>query len=234
LVHCLVYHTANTFWEPFLWSLLAFFLCSFARMHLGYNYPSDCILSLPIAYLTIGFAHLVTFLSVNLNISGCFRCPQLSPFFNICYSLNKEDIVDLNNYRTSSLNTTNTTIYAIVGTILFGCLTSYPIEFWRKTPYMLGNILAIYLFHSMLLCPNPKGLGELKSSDPNSWRSAIIYVFLAFQYFQIYVISNLLGRRTGHILSLILRTVVFVMICGQSLIAMIIYRLVKASANNII
>jgi hypothetical protein len=99
---------------------------------------------------------------------------------------------------------------------------------------MLGNILAIYLFHSMLLCPNPKGLGELKSSDHNSWRSAVIYVFLAFQYFQIYVISNLLGRRTGHILSLILRTIVFVMICGQSLIAMIIYRLVKASANNII
>ena len=203
-------------------------------MHLGYNYPSDCILSLPIAYLAIGFAHLVTFLSIN--ISGCYTtCSQSLPLPNVCYlSTNNENVISLNNYFSLSLNSTNTAIYAIAGFLLFGCLTCYPIEFWRKTPYMMGNIISIYLFHSMLLCPNPYGLGEPNSSYANSWMRAVVYVFLGFQYFQIYVISNLLGRRTGHVLSLILRTIVFSMICGQSLTVIIMYRLVKASSNILI
>jgi PAP2 superfamily len=37
----------------------AYFLTSLSRMHLGFNYPSDCILSLPVAALLIGGAHLL-------------------------------------------------------------------------------------------------------------------------------------------------------------------------------
>jgi hypothetical protein len=61
--------------------------------------------------------------------------------------------VTISNYLSTSLNPTQTIVYAVVGTVVFMAMTSYPIEFWRKLPYVFANIMGIYLFHSILLCP---------------------------------------------------------------------------------
>ena len=89
----------------------------------------------------------------------------------------------LDNYIGLDLNRTNTALYAAVGSLIFIVLTSYPVEFWRKTPYMLGNILSIYLFHSILLCPNRYGLVESNSLNQTGWMTATIYTYLVMQYF---------------------------------------------------
>lgn len=123
------------------------------------------------------------------------------------------------NYLSSPLNPTQTALIATLGTLLFGVLTAYPIEFWRKTPYTFANIMAVYIFHSMLKCPK-KGEGQGYGLEENSeiigvvpnngWIEACIILYLVFQYFEIYVIANLLGRRTGHTMSIILRTIVYI------------------------
>jgi hypothetical protein len=126
--------------------------------------------------------------------------------------------VTLLNYLSSPLNPAQTVLIATLGTLLFGALTAYPIEFWRKTPYTFANIMAVYIFHSMLKCPKEgegQGYGLEDSSQMiglpiNGWIEACIILYLVFQYFEIYVIANLLGRRTGHTMSLILRTFVYI------------------------
>jgi hypothetical protein len=45
-----------------LFALLAYLVTSFSRVHLGYTYPSDCIITLPIAILVILCTHLVRLL----------------------------------------------------------------------------------------------------------------------------------------------------------------------------
>ena len=92
----------NPFWKAVLWSLLAFFVCSFSRVHLGYNYPSDCVMTLPIAILTTGFAHLMIIMYSLLS------CCQIDSFLKVpeaCYC-QKEKAVTLYNYLSTTLNPT--------------------------------------------------------------------------------------------------------------------------------
>lgn len=50
-------------------TILTYVLTSLSRMHLGFNYPSDCILSLPVILLIIGASH-----GLHLLESSAFGC----------------------------------------------------------------------------------------------------------------------------------------------------------------
>jgi hypothetical protein len=42
----------------------------------------------------------------------------------------------------------------ILGTLIFIILTTYPIEFWRKTPFLFGSLQGFFLHESLNLSPN--------------------------------------------------------------------------------
>ena len=91
-------------------------------------------------------------------------------------------------------------IYLFIGFAVFGILTAYPFEFWRKTPYMFANLLSVYLFHNIMLCPNSENgyrsalAPYINSKDLNDDRflAAIAYIYLFFSFVK-YFINNILG-----------------------------------------
>ncbi len=120
--------------------------------------------------------------------------------------------------------------YFLVGTFFFALLTSYPIEFWRKTPYLFGNTLAFYLFFNVCLCPDQQNSFKalsLHEEDLNllPQRAFLAYSFIVFSLCQTYVVNSLLGRRTGHCLTLLLRLCFFLVICFQTLLILVLIRL---------
>jgi len=52
-------------------SLGAYLVASFARVHLGSCYPSDCLLTLPLVLIVIGLAYGLHYLG---NLSDCNGC----------------------------------------------------------------------------------------------------------------------------------------------------------------
>lgn len=209
----------------------AFLLTSLSRMHLGFNYPSDCLLTLPLSILTIAGSLVLRLCEGSF---GCKECLK-----ETCYSDSDPTFSTLTiyNFQLSNLNSTSTAIYSAVGFLIFAILTSYPVEFWRKTPYMFGNLLGIYLFFNIALCPNPSS-GNKSLPDTSSkgltGKSALqimTYFFYAFCFASTYVINSLLGRRTGQLLSIILRSVFFLVICVQTTASLLLVRLVSDSSD---
>ena len=206
-----------------LFALLAYLVTSFSRIHLGYTYPSDCIITLPIAILVILFTHLV----------------RLLEGFGSCMNDNRNYQVDLVCYDSIDLEITgfhfwgqNPGYLAFLITLGFGSfllLTAYPIEFWRKTPYLFANLLAIYIFHASMLSPSAqvRGLRREMRREMSGNLKAIVMILLVTNLASNYVISNLMGRRTGHLLTAIIRSLTFIAIFSLSLTSMIIIRLVR-------
>ncbi len=94
---------------------------------------------------------------------------------------------------------------------------------------MFGNILAVYMFHAAMLSPNSnvKGLKKERDLENSGVLRAIVFTFIAMNLASTYVISNLMGRRTGHLLSAILRCLTFLGILSFTLTCMIIIRLLS-------
>jgi hypothetical protein len=85
-----------------------------------------------------------------------YGCSKACSDKEVCYAdSNNPNISELTfyNFDLSYLNPVSTTVISILGTFIFIALSVYPIEFWRKTPYMFGNILGVYLFFNLALCP---------------------------------------------------------------------------------
>ena len=53
-------------------ALATYVIVSFAKIHLGQNYPSDCLLSLPPAILVIALYYFVQWFDTNTNM--CPTC----------------------------------------------------------------------------------------------------------------------------------------------------------------
>ena len=209
-------------WMSILFAFIAYLLTSFSRVHLGYTYPSDCIMTLPIAILVILCTHLI----------------RLIESFGSCMYESKTYQVDLVCYDPNGLNITGfhfwgqhpgyLAVLITVGFAAFLVLTAYPIEFWRKTPYLFANLLAIYIFHASMLSPSAqvRGLRREMKGEISGNLKAIVVILLVTNMASNYVISNLMGRRTGHLLTAIIRTLTFAAIFSMSLTSIIIIRLI--------
>ena len=118
---------------------------------------------------------------------------------------------------------------------MFTALSSYPVEFWNKTPYFFPSILAIYLFENIALCPtehndyrsvySPYYFTSQQLSTLPSQR-VVSFALILFSYGSTWIVNNLLGNRTGELLSYLLRTIFFVAILFQTLITLLTVRLV--------
>jgi len=209
-------------WMSILFALLAYLVTSFSRVHLGYTYPSDCIITLPIAILVILCTHLVRLLE---GLGSCNYDNTTYLVDQVCYDKKGLEITGFHFWGQ------NPGYLALLMTLGFGSfllLTAYPIEFWRKTPYLFANLLAIYIFHASMLSPSAqvRSLKREVRSEINGNLKAIVVILLVTNMASNYVISNLMGRRTGHLLTAIIRSLTFIAIFSLSLTSMIIIRLV--------
>lgn len=100
-------------------------------------------------------------------------------------------MLSFSNFSLGHQNPNATAFLVLTGFLFFSLLTSYPFEFWRKTPYMFANILAVYMFHNIMLCPNEKSFGVPNPSVYQVWLSddsylmANAYTFLALSLVRI-------------------------------------------------
>ena len=132
---------------------------------MGAVYPSDCLISLiPIAII-IGMLELLPFMN-----GGCPNCITglangEEAYVNICYysegNKNNNNVIpggtitSMTRYNFKFLedNYGRSIWFITIGFIIFMAVSNYPLEFWSKSPYFFGTILAIYMFYSLLLCP---------------------------------------------------------------------------------
>lgn len=133
------------------------------------------------------------------------------------------------NFKTNSITIT-------VFFIIFCAISNYPLEFWPKSPYFFGTILAVMLFQTTLLCPTEannykvvkhvkvtKGDGD-KIGHVNQYVMGISLII--WSCLIIHMVNKLLGKRTGNSLSFILRGIVFFIILWWTLSALITVRLI--------
>jgi len=98
--------------------------------------------------LVILFSHLLGFLE------HYFGCQDLCSNQDVCYADGNEiKSIKIETFALSELNPVSSWVFFAIGIILFIILTSHPIEFWRKTPYMFGNLMGVYIFQNIFLCP---------------------------------------------------------------------------------
>ncbi len=142
----------------------------------------------------------------------------------VCYDLQK---MDIKNFHFWGQNPGYLALLVSLGFASFVLLTAYPIEFWRKTPYLFANLFAIYIFHASMFSPSAqaRGLREAKAEMGGKLK-AIVVILLVTNLASNYVISNLMGRRTGHLLTAVIRSLTFMAIFSLSLTSMIIIRLI--------
>ena len=131
------------------------------------------------------------------------------------------------------LNFSVTVIYSCIGYFLFALFTSYPMEFYSKAPYYFASILAVYLFQNIMLCPTPGNqyasvpyVSIKSATDIAHVNQVVCAVGLLFWSCPvIWLVNNLLGKRTGNFLSFILRSVFFFVILWWTLTCMLAVRL---------
>jgi hypothetical protein len=139
-------------WLQSCYTLLAWFVVSFFRVHLGDVYPSDCLISLGPIILILGGMELT--LAANGGLASCPTC--LGAETAVCYYTGIPDPalpdnhlvkeLDRNSFDFRSNNHRFVVFYILIGFGVFATLMSYPFEFWNKAPYFTASILSLVIF----------------------------------------------------------------------------------------
>jgi len=163
--------------------LLAFFSSSFARIHLGAHYPSDCIGGLVLGSV-ISLTSYIVFQFPNI-----FGCP--SCYADQCYP---------SSWANNSMLPTNFQLQneALAVTVSFAVgfflvLSSCPpLVFWNKSAPIFGTICACVVAEIMLVCPKAgaKGL-VINTNDVNFKRFMLATCVAAFQLITAFVAAKM-------------------------------------------
>lgn len=137
-------------WVAILGAFLAYLLVSITRIYQGANYPSDCLISLPLIIVIIVIHWMV--LLIGGVIAACPICDGTFCYFDApgspCTSVVTRSSIDL-----WSLNPVTNSCAVIIAFALLSIL-QYPFEYWTKLVYFVPTCSAVWLFQNMLLCPN--------------------------------------------------------------------------------
>jgi hypothetical protein len=125
----------------------------------------------------------------------------------------------------------------MLGSFFVMSVLQFPFDFWQKTTYFLPTIASVWVFQDMMLCPNSKndykGVYDPTYLEKVTANQAILSSsFLIFSLGIIWIVNNLLGRRTGAVLSIVLRAVYFGIIFMWTLHALITVRLIIVDTDN--
>mmetsp|Transcript_21254 Transcript_21254/g.15561 ORF Transcript_21254/g.15561 Transcript_21254/m.15561 type:complete len:110 (+) Transcript_21254:612-941(+) len=108
---------------------------SFFRVHLGSCYPSDCIASFFIAIFVLVCSTTVWQLSAYSSCRDCYS-PSIICYYEVGLG---EQLIQLGSFEMKTLHLNGTIGYVLGGFFLFSLLTAYPVEFWKKTPYLFAS-----------------------------------------------------------------------------------------------
>ncbi|KAJ3450958.1 hypothetical protein M0812_07154 [Anaeramoeba flamelloides] len=143
-------------------SLIFALLATWSRCYFGVHYPSDCLLGLIQGIVICLFGFLI----YRSDIIGCKSCSDKA-----CYTKlpNKE-------ITFSHLERADWVLFAIssvVSIVLMLLSIVKPVEWWRKSHFFFGTIIAGIVFHLVFLCPDKK-LRKNPTSlppppPPNKW-----------------------------------------------------------------
>jgi len=132
-----------SWWMPLL-AIFAVILSSFARVHMGVHYPSDCVIGLIQGILVCIFGTLLW----HANTIGCASC-----FTDNCYSLpttpeglTKENLKNFNFY--------SLIVSSVVALVITAVSVVKPIDFWDKCDRVYGMLLPGVVFQITFLCPS--------------------------------------------------------------------------------
>lgn len=229
-------------WGALLIALATFFIVSFAKIYLGQNYPSDCVLSIPPIFLVIGLFYLLQ--AIDKATDLCPSCIDVNGNDAFCY-YDSDEIIDKDpilmtraNFSVGVSNTVSTTIISFVAFALFSVASCYPVELWNKLAYFVPTLLAVYLFKNIMLCPcgdndwrSVTSPMKLRSLPTYASQKVISFALVFFSYGTTWIVNNLLGNRTASLLTYILRTFFFLGILFQTLITLITVRLILVAQN---
>ena len=144
-------------WTAGLIGLSVYFILSFLKVHLGQNYPSDCVISAIPILIIVGLWYLVNWLQKLSTL--CPTCKDLNTGSdNFCYFespeiAGKAELMTRESFQVGYSNSLSSAMISLGTFLVFSVLSSYPIDFWKKTSYFVPTLLAIYLFDNILLCP---------------------------------------------------------------------------------
>ena len=152
-------------WSAALIAVGAYIVVAFAKVHLGQNYPSDCLFCLPVIAIIIGLWHLLLWLDSLYDL--CPSCLDINGNESFCYfestEIQQDDpiLIMRSNFAIGKSNSLSTAVITLLCFLLFSIASWPPIELWHKTPYFIPTLLSLYLFENILLCP----------CEANDWRT---------------------------------------------------------------
>jgi membrane-associated phospholipid phosphatase len=162
--------------------LLAFLSSSFARIHLGAHYPSDCL-----GGLTLGLIiSLTSWLLFQIpNIFGCPSC-----FADQCYPRGLDPhLMTPSNFELQNIGL-GATVAIFVGIFLV-LSSSPPLVFWNKSAPIFGTICACVVAEIFMVCPKGDSKGLIANSNPISVGSFLLAACVAgFQLITAFVCTK--------------------------------------------
>lgn len=225
-------------WSPYVFAIVVYLVCSFLQVHLGACFPSDCLMSL---------VPIVLIIAVHWCFAEIGRAANLCPICDgdFCYYVpGAMDNVVQRIVTRSNLNMWD--LHGVGNTLLFlamllcSILAVYPLDYWQKTTYFFSMITAVWIFQNTLLCPNSRNNFSgvyspdltLQSGVLPRDRTMLVISFLVFTLGVNWIVTNILAKRTGAVLSSILVAVFFCVIVFWTEHCLLTVRLLIVDAVN--
>lgn len=225
-------------WSPYVFAIVVYLVSSFLQVHLGACFPSDCLFSL---------IPIVLIIAVHWCFAEIGRAAALCPICDgdFCYftpgAQNNvvQNIVTRQNLNMWDLHGVGNTLL-FIAMLLCSILAVYPLDYWQKTTYFFSMITAVWIFQNTLLCPNARnnfyGVYSpdltLQTDVLPSDRTMLVISFLVFTLGVNWIVTNILAKRTGAVLSSILVAVFFCVIVFWTEHCLLTVRLLIVDAVN--
>ena len=227
----------------FIVAAMVYFVSSFLKVNMGTCFPTDCIIAIaPIILILL--VHWIIRITVRA-IDACPVCPINPTCINDCavsfcyYNQIGSPAISLINRRNVNVWELHgwANVSIMLGSFFVMSVLQFPFDFWQKTTYFIPTIASVWVFQDMMLCPNSKNnfqgvLSPLSFDRVTANQAVLSTSFLIFSLGITWIVTNLLGRRTGAVLSVVLRAVYFSIIFMWTLHALITVRLIILDTVN--
>jgi len=205
--------------EIFMWILLAAFLSSFARIHLGAHFPSDCL----VGFLTGLGICLVSYLLFQLpNILGCPSCLN-----NECYPLTVNQEMTSQNFSPQNMPRAFGSQLLVI--ILFVLVNAPPIKFWDKSAPILGSYNSCFLANLIMICPinGSKGLAYADTKQLNTGDVLLAFIIAETNLIISSITSKVYRKliKTGLVQNIMWNIIIFLAFTILFLVSIVVMRL---------
>lgn len=147
---------------PFIVAIIVYIVSSLLKINMGTCYPTDCI----IAIFPIGLILLIHWL-IHISVAAIGACPncKIDPACSSDCAVSFCYFNQIGSPVMSLITRTNVNVWDLHGwanvsimivSFLLMSVLKFPFDFWQKTTYFIPTIASVWVFQSMMLCPNSK------------------------------------------------------------------------------